>query len=128
MYPEGLQGVFNKEIDFDTDNFRMVLVSSAYTYNAAHEDHADLTGIIATSASFQCDITTIPGSIDCPDVTFTTVAGGSTVAAYIIYHWTGVSATSKLIQYIDSASELPFATNGGDITVNINASGFYKGD
>lgn len=60
--------------------------------------------------------TSTAGVADAADITFTAVSG-ATVEALIIYKDTGVSSTSNLIAYIDSATGLPATPNGGDITV-----------
>jgi hypothetical protein len=43
--------------------------------------------------------------------------------ALVIYKDTGSSATSPLIAYIDTGTNLPASPNGGDITIQYNASG-----
>ena len=42
---------------------------------------------------------------------------GVSVEALVIYQDSGVSATSRLIAYIDTATGLPVTPNGGNITV-----------
>ena len=125
MYPNGAEAILNKEMDFSVDNFRCVLVDTGtYTYSAAHNDHADLTGIVATSGNMtSLDIT--GGVFDAADVTFSAVSG-ATAEAIVLYHWTGTSATSKLILYLDTGvTNLPVTPNGGDITIQWNASGIF---
>lgn len=125
VYPLGAQAILNKEIDFNTDNFRAVLIDTGtYTYSAAHEDHADLTGIVATSGNM-AGLSITSGVWDATDLTFSSVSG-ATIEAYIVYHWTGTSATSKLLFYVDSAAEFPVTPNGGDITIVWNGSGIYS--
>lgn len=125
-YPLGMQALLNKEFDFDTDNFRCVLVDTGtYTYSSAHEDHADLSGIVATSGNLT-SLSITNGTFDAADVTFSAVSG-NTVEAIVLYHWTGVSATSKLILYLDTGvTGLPVTPNGGDITITWNASGIFQ--
>ncbi len=126
IYPLGAQALLNKEFDFDTDNFRCVLVDTGvYTYSSAHEDHADLTGIVATSGNMTT-LSITNGTFDAADLTFSAVSGNS-VEAIVLYHWTGTSATSKLILYLDTGvTNLPVTPNGGDITIQWNASGIFQ--
>ena len=125
MYPAGAEGLLNKEMDFDTDNFRCVLIDTGvYTYSAAHEDHADLTGIVDTSGNL-ASLTITGGVFDAADITFSAVSGNS-VEAIILYHWTGSSATSKLLLYLDTGiTGIPVTPNGGDIIIAWNGSGIF---
>jgi hypothetical protein len=117
LYDKGREAFLNGDIDWDTDDIRCVLVDTGtYTVNlATHDFHDDLSGIVATSGNFSGKTITA-GVADADNVTFSAVSG-STVEAIVIYKWTGVSGTSPLIAYIDSATGLPVTPNGGDITV-----------
>lgn len=124
IYPEAKDAFMSGSIDVTTDNLKIALVSSAYTYSAAHVDEADLTGILAESAAFQATVTA--GVLDFADVTITGLDTGETAAAYVLYKDTGTPATSPLIAYKDSAAELPLAgTTGVDVIVVVNAAGFF---
>jgi hypothetical protein len=51
---------------------------------------------------------------------------GVSVEALIIYKDTGTASTSPLIYFVDvAASGLPVTPNGGNITVQFNASGIF---
>lgn len=117
LYASGREGFLDGSIDWDTDDIRAVLVDTGtYTVDlATHNMHDDLSGIVATSSNFSGKTVT-GGVADASDVTFSAVSG-STVEAIVIYKWTGSSATSRLIAYIDTATGLPVTPNGGDITV-----------
>ena len=117
LYDKGREAFLNGDIDWDTDDIRCVLVDTGtYTVNlSTHDFHDDLSGIVATSGNFSGKTITA-GVADADNVTFSAVSG-STVEAIVIYKWTGVSGTSPLIAYIDSATGLPVTPNGGDITV-----------
>lgn len=125
VYPLGGNKILNGDIDFDTDNFRVVLVDTGtYTYSAAHEFHSDLSGIVATSGNM-AGLSIASGAWDATDLTFSAVTG-STIEAYVVYKWSGVSGTSPLLFYVDSASEFPITPVGGDIIIQWNASGIYS--
>lgn len=124
IYPLGKDHLLKKDIDVEVDDLKIVLVSSAYTYNAAHEDEEDLSGILAESAAFQATVSA--GVLDFPDVTITGLDTGETCAAYILYMDTGTPATSWLIAYKDSAAELPLAgVTGVDVQLTVNGAGFF---
>lgn len=117
LYDLGRQGFLDGSIDWDTDDIRAVLVDTGtYTVNlTTHQFHSDLSGIVATSGNFTSKTVTA-GVADAADVTYTAVSGSS-VEAIVIYKWSGVSSTSRLIAYIDTGTGLPVTPNGGDITV-----------
>lgn len=117
LYDKGREGFLDGSIDWDTDAIRCVLVDTGtYTVNlSTHDFHDDLSGIVATSADFTSKTVTA-GVADAADVTFTAVSGSS-VEAIVIYKWTGSSATSRLIAYIDTATGLPFTPSGGNVTI-----------
>lgn len=61
-------------------------------------------------------VTVASGVFDANNPTFTAVAAGSTVIGVVIY--TGTTP----IAYVNSGAGLPFATNGGDVTLNFSDS------
>jgi hypothetical protein len=118
LYGKGREKFLSGSISWSTDDIRVVLVDTD-TYTVAidtHEFHSDLSGIVATSGNLTSKTVTL-GVADAANVTFGTVTGAS-VEAVVIYKWTGSSASSPLIAYIDDAGgTLPITPNGGDITV-----------
>lgn len=129
LYELGRQGFLDGSIDWDTDDIRCVLVDTGtYTVNlTTHQFHSDLSGIVATSGNFASKTVTL-GVADAADVTLTAVTG-ATVEAIVIYQWTGVSGTSRLIAYIDTATGMsPLTPNGGDVTIvwDSGASKIFK--
>ena len=125
LYDKGREGFLAGDIDWDANNIKCVLVDTGtYTVNlATHQFHSDLSGIVATSGNLTAKTVTA-GTADAGDVTFSAVSG-ATVEAIVVYQDSGVSATSRLIAYIDSGTGLPVTPNGGDITVQWNASGIF---
>lgn len=119
LYDKGREGFLDGSIDWDTDNIKVLLVDSAdYTPNlSTHQFHSDITGagIVATSGNLSGKTVT-NGIADASDVTFTAVSGDQ-FEYIIIYKDTGVSATSRLIALIDTATGMPATPSGGDIIV-----------
>ncbi len=119
LYDKARQRFLEGSFNWNTDTIKALLVDTgAYTVNlSTHEFHSDISGsaIIATSGAFTGKATT-GGAADANDVTFTAVSGAS-IEAIVIYKDTGVSGTSPLIAYIDTATGLPITPNGGDIIV-----------
>ena len=115
--------------DMDTDNIKAILVDHGVTTPSptTHQDHADLSGAVVTggtSGNMSTPAFPAAGAIDYAVFSFTTVSGAS-VESINFYKDSGVSSTSALIIYIDTATGLPLTPNGGDVNVAFNASGLY---
>ena len=117
VYPKAKEAFLSADIDLTTGVIRAVLVDTGvYTYNAAHVDYADLSGVVGTESDALADKTVTNGVFDADDATFTSVTGAN-AEALILFQDTGDASTSRLIAFIDSATGLPILPNGGDITV-----------
>lgn len=124
VYPEAIEAIGTGLVDLATDDIRVVLVKSSYTYNAAH-DFLDDLGANTLGTAQQITGRTMSGrnlSTSLPSVTFTAVTTGQTVNAVVYYIHTGTAGTSRLIAYVDTqADTTPFSitTNGGDVTYTL---------
>lgn len=130
VYPLYLQGLLAAGSNYSSDNIKAMLVTSAYSYSTAHAHVSDVTGIIVRGATALASKTETNGVADAADFTFTAVASGSTVAGIIVYDDSpATDATKPLICFIDhdaSANPISLPTNGGDITIQWNASGIFS--
>lgn len=127
LYPKFKEHLLKGDIDLDTATVKIVLVSSGYTYGAAHESLADVgAGTRLATSSALTSITTASGVVDFADPTISGLDTGETAAAYIAYVDSGTEATSYLIAYKDSAAELPLAgSTGVGVVIAVNAAGFF---
>ncbi len=99
--------------------------TGTYTYSAAHEFLTSLTGVVGTAQTIGATKTYANGVFDGADVTFTAVTG-NTVEAIVLYIDTGTAGTSRLVAYLDTGvTNLPVTPNGGDVTIQWNASGIF---
>lgn len=117
------------DIDLLVDTIKVVLLKSAYTYSAAHDFLDDVTAGGRVSTATLGTKTTTGGVFDSADPTFTAVTTGQTVNALWMYKDTGVESTSPLIAYYDTnaaSAAISQATNGGDITIGVSASGWFS--
>lgn len=124
IYPKAKEAFFSGSIDLTTDDIRVILVDTAdYTYSTAHDflDDVPAGARVAVSGSLTSKSVT-DGVFDAADVTFSSVTGDVSEAV-IFYKHTGTESTSNLIAYIDSWGDFPVTPNGGDITLEFNASG-----
>lgn len=110
-----------------TGTVKVALVTSGYAYSTAHQFASSLSNKVGTDQTIGATKSVTDGVFDGADVTFTSVASGSTVNALVIYVDTGTAGTSPLVAYIDSGigGTFPVTTNGGDITITWNASGIF---
>lgn len=119
LYDYARQRFLEAQLNWSSDTIKVILVDTgAYTPNTAvHQYLSDISGSarIAGPVTLTSKATT-GGAADAADVTFTSVTGVS-IEAIVIYKDTGTEATSPLIAYIDTATGLPIAPNGGDIII-----------
>lgn len=104
----------------------VAMVTSAYTYSSTHQFYSSLSGVVGTDQEITSPTLT-NGTVDGGDVTFTSVAGGSTVNALVLYRKNaGANTTWQLVAYIDSSvTGIPLSTNGSNVTITWNASGIF---
>lgn len=133
MYTAGRNGLVDNTINWTTDTIHAVMVTSSYTFSAAHAtmENANVPTAARVGSSSALTSTTKTGSaLDAADLTFSSVSAGSTVDAVVIFKYvtSETSASSIPIAYIDTAGGSPIsvATNGGDITFSWNASGLVS--
>lgn len=132
IYNSFKTNLMNGNIDLDTNSFKCMLVTSAYTPNQdMHVDRADVTnevtgtgytagGVALTSLSVTQDNTFDRGEWDFADP----VWPSSTITARgaVIYKDTGVAANDLLVAYIDFGSDK--SSSGGEFRLTINSEGF----
>lgn len=108
VFPLGREGFTLGEIDWDTDDIRVMLVRSTYAYDATDKFLADL-GSVDNGRSAALTSKAAPlGVADAADTTITATAAVA-CNALIVFKHTGSDATARLIAYIDTpASGLPF--------------------
>lgn len=120
LYGKGRQAILEGGIAILTNDIKLNFLDAAdYTVSIDVDDFLnDIPGaaIVATSGNFAGKSSTL-GVFDATDVTVSTVSG-DVFEAVGIYKDTGVSGTSTLLAYIDSATGLPFTPTGNNITVS----------
>jgi hypothetical protein len=128
--------IFNKEVDFDSDNVKVALLSSSYTPNqTGHGYMSDTrayevsgTGYTAGGQALASKTVTKDAAnkvvvFDAADVTW---ANSTITARYaVVYDDSGASdATKALIGYIDLVSDQ--ASNNGNFVIEWDASGILR--
>jgi len=128
VYPIAKKALLDADIDLSVDTIKIVLLTSSYTYSAAHDFLNDITAgyRVSTSAALSSKTTT-GGAFDAADVTFTALTG-SAVTRWVLFKDTGTESTSNLIAYFDTVSgggALSYTPNGSDFTLAFGASGIF---
>lgn len=135
-YPQWKLGQHTGDpIDFDgTDDIRYFIVTSSYTYNAAHNfvddltNHVTGTGAPGTSgaalANETCALDGTTLEFGCDDIAIAQNASGFSNGRTIVFaKWTGTNSTSRLIGRIEEASD--FGNVAGDLDIDVNATTGY---
>jgi hypothetical protein len=127
IYPKYKQALLDGDTNIDLNDGTVKAALSTATYSSAHDFYDDVSASTVGTPQTIANTTVTDGLFDGDNVTYTAVAGGSTVTAIIIYIDTGSAATSRLVAFIDTGvTGFPLTTNGGDVTVTWNASGIFQ--
>ena len=117
LYDKGREGFLDGSIDWDTDDVRVALVESTYTFVAAHDFMDDL-GTNDNGRSAALTGKTVTNGVANAASTSLTATSAVACNALIVYQYNASDTAARLIAYIDSATGLPF-TPAASQTVNI---------
>jgi len=136
VYGNAIKAAFNKEVDWDTDTIKVMLLSSAYTPNQDSHDYLDDVvanevtgtgytsgGAALTSKTATYDAATNTVKFDAADVTW---AGSTITARYaVVYDDSGATNAQKaLIAYFDFTTDR--ASSNGDFVIRWGADGVFS--
>jgi hypothetical protein len=125
LFPLGKEGILDGSIDFDTDDIRVMLVLSSYSYDAADNDLADLGAVDNGRSAALASKTVALGVADAADTTLTATAATAS-GRLVVFQHTGSDATARLIAFIDTATGLPFTpAAGGTVSITWAAGGIF---
>jgi hypothetical protein len=119
LFDPGREGFLDGSIDWDTDDIRVMLTLSSYTFDATDKFLSDIpasTRDNGRSAALGSKTVT-NGVADAGDTSLTATAATASNALIVFKH-TGSDATARVIAYIDTATGLPLTPAAGG-TVNI---------
>ena len=117
LYDPGREGFLDGSIDWDTNDMRVMLVLSTYTFIAAHKFLSDLGAVDNGRSAALTSKTVASGVADAADSSLVATAASASKALVVFQH-TGADATARVIAYIDTATGLPFTPAAGQ-TVNL---------
>lgn len=118
LYDKAREEYLDGVLDWSSNNVKVVGVKSTYTFSAAHTNLSQIAAgdRVSTSANLSGKTVT-NGVADANDTVLPSVTNGVAIAALVLYNDTGVEATSRLICYIDTGTNIPITGNGGDVNV-----------
>ena len=118
LFNPGREGFLDGTIDWDTDDIRVMLVLSTYTFVASHKFITDLGAVDNGRSAALGTKTVTDGVADAADTTLVATAASASKALAYFKH-TGADGTARLIAYVDTPTAgLPFTPSAGQ-TVNI---------
>lgn len=120
VYTKAKEAVLNGEIDFSTNNFKLLFTNSNYVPDQnLNKFVSDLnpSSIVYRSNNLS-NVTNINGVIDADDVNFTLNANIS-FNAIILFQNGSSDQQSLLIMYIDTASGIPYQGTSSSVTSTI---------
>ena len=124
-YAKGKEKILSGAVNYPTDTIKVALVKNTYPQNLTTDEFfGTISTYVVGTPQTLANKTVTNGVFDTDDVTFLAVTAGDTLEGVVIYKDTGVAGTSPLLQYIDTITGFPLATNGGDITVQWDNGSF----
>lgn len=135
MYGNAAKAFLNKEVDWDSDNIKVMLLTSGYTPNQDTHDYLEdviasevsgtgytAGGALLTGKTVTYDAPTNTVKFDADDVTFS----GSTITARyaVVYNDSpSTNATKPLIAYYDFVTDR--SSSNGDFVIRWSADGVF---
>lgn len=125
IYNSAVDDMARGAIDFDTDTFKTLLVTSSYTPDKdTHDKRDDVTNEVAATGGYTaggetsaCTVTKDTAN-DKVTLAFAAVSWGSstiTAAGAVIYKSTGTASADPLVAYIDFGGNV--SSSGGTFSV-----------
>lgn len=120
-------------IILETDTFKVMLVTSAYTFDAAHTQKSDITNELSTANGYTAGGATL-GSVawghsgatatfDAADTVWTASGGSITARRAVIYSDTSTNDLLVASVLLDTTPADVTATDGNTLTLQWHASG-----
>ena len=123
VYPSAGVSILAAGINFVSDTIAATIVDGAdYTYSAAHDFYDDVVAGARVASGNLASKTTTGGTFDAADLVLSTVTGDPTEIIILREADGAESAQQLIIMWDTSVSVTP---NGGNITIQWNASGIY---
>lgn len=119
LYDIAINLTFAKGVDWTSvsNNFAIVGVSSSYTPSAAHQHLSDIvSGDRITSPVTVSGCTFTGRTFKFSAALFPAVGSGQVISYVVLIINTGTDTTSTLLEFTDTATDLPATGTGADIS------------
>jgi hypothetical protein len=116
LYPLARNSFANAGINWGSDTIKVAAIKSGYTFSNAHQFVTDLGANIVARSSALSSKTSVGGILNAAQGVFAALTGAQ-VLFLVVFKDTGTDATSPLLYYIDTATNMPFTPNGIDVDV-----------
>lgn len=136
LFDAARQGFLAGEIDWDNAVIKTALVRGYTPAASTHKFVSDVTtagGTLAATSAALTSVTTAAGVAKAGNVTFTAVASNASGHGVLVFQSSAVTGgadvaatAQRVICYLDTGTNLPITPNGGDVTVQWNASGIFS--
>lgn len=125
-----IQGATNTDLDgISVNGVFCAMLDAGYSYSAAHDFYDDVgitANVIGTPQEVGATKSYTNGTFDGSDVTYSSVSGNQVTQLVLFRKNSGATSTQYLVLFLDtSVTGLPVTPNGGDITIQWNASGIF---
>lgn len=101
-------------------------VDAAELYDATADIYADTIGDSVICIGTLTTVTFTGGALDADNEVFSSVAEGDPIDSYIVLNSVTNDASSPLLFYYDTGTNIPTTPNGGDITLAWGSGGLFK--
>jgi hypothetical protein len=119
LWDKGREGFLDGSIDWDTDDIRVMLVKSTYTFDGNDVYVTDLTPATNDNGrSAALESKTVTNGVANAGSTSLTATDAVECNALVIFKHTGSDATARLIAHIATATGFPI-TPGSGSSVNV---------
>jgi len=132
MYVSGMKAIGDGGIAWASADVRVLLVTSAYTFDETHDFVSDLSGELTNTGygrknvagrSSILDDANHRTKFDAGDTLFASLGAGSTPSFAIVYLYNASDSAAQLIACCELTA--PPAPNGGDYTIQWGADGVF---
>lgn len=129
LYPKFKEALLQGSVNMSSSDVKAILVDGAdYTYSASHEFLSDVAagGREEISAALGSKTFT-NGTFDSADTSWPGASGDVSEIVLLVVGDTSTPASCRLVAYYDTGvTGLPITLNGGDVSVAVNASGWFS--
>jgi hypothetical protein len=122
-------------IDLDSHTFKVMLVTSSYTFSAAHTQKSDITNELSTANGYTAGGATLASvtwgqtggtaTFDAADTTWTASGGSITARRAVIYSDTATNDELVCSILLDTTPADVTATDGNPLTLAWSGSGIF---